>query len=302
MEQNRTILAVDSDNFTDIAIRYTQNAENAFLLADLNGMNVDDIIPSGTVIMLPAESETPSTIATKQITEVEPTPAALLELLKQHAGTVATTQQLGHVRSGSQIRVNPDGTMEVVGGVGGVVGQDGLSAYEIWLQEGNTGTEQDFLDSLKGEDGTIGIDGKSAYEIWLDEGNTGTEQDFLDSLQGIDGQQGLSAYEIWLQAGNEGTEEDYLDSLQGSEGQDGAAEIALQVILDKDNWVSNEQTVSAVGVTATNSLVITADTNDVTFNNYYFAGVRPISQSVDSVTFKCSIIPTVDLTANILIL
>ena len=27
-----------------------------------------------------------------------------------------------------------------------------------------------------------GIDGKSAYEIWLEQGNTGTEQDFLDSL------------------------------------------------------------------------------------------------------------------------
>ena len=31
------------------------------------------------------------------------------------------------------------------------VGADGLSAYQIWLDEGNTGTEQDFLDSLKGE-------------------------------------------------------------------------------------------------------------------------------------------------------
>lgn len=29
-----------------------------------------------------------------------------------------------------------------------------------------------------------GVDGKSAYQLWLDEGNTGTVQDFLDSLQG----------------------------------------------------------------------------------------------------------------------
>lgn len=177
MQQNRTILAVDYDNFTNIAIRYTQNAENAFLLAELNGMNVDDIIPSGTIIMLPAESETPSTIATKQITEVEPTASTLLELIKRHTGTVATSQQLGHVRSGSQIRVNADGTMEVIGGV---VGHDGLSAYEVWLQAGNEGTEQDFLDSLKGADG---INGKDAYEVWLEEGNEGTRQDFLDSLK-----------------------------------------------------------------------------------------------------------------------
>jgi len=41
-----------------------------------------------------------------------------------------------------------------------------------------------------GADGVIGVDGKSAYEIWLDEGNVGTEQDFLDSLVGADGAPG----------------------------------------------------------------------------------------------------------------
>lgn len=46
------------------------------------------------------------------------------------------------------------------------------------------------LPGQKGEDGVIGVDGKSAYEIWLDEGNVGTEQDFLDSLVGADGAQG----------------------------------------------------------------------------------------------------------------
>jgi hypothetical protein len=30
------------------------------------------------------------------------------------------------------------------------------------------------------------INGKSAYQIWLDNGNEGTEQDFLDSLKGND--------------------------------------------------------------------------------------------------------------------
>lgn len=35
----------------------------------------------------------------------------------------------------------------------GDVGPQGLSAYEIWLKQGYRGTEQDFLDSLKGEKG-----------------------------------------------------------------------------------------------------------------------------------------------------
>ena len=45
-----------------------------------------------------------------------------------------------------------------------------------------------------GQDGQDGVDGKSAYEIWLDKGNVGTEEDFLDSLKGengIDGHDGV---------------------------------------------------------------------------------------------------------------
>lgn len=35
-----------------------------------------------------------------------------------------------------------------------------------------------------GKDGADGADGKSAYQIWLDAGNSGTEEDFLASLKG----------------------------------------------------------------------------------------------------------------------
>lgn len=115
MQQNRIIQAADDDNFTDIAIRYTQNAENAFLIAELNGMNIDDTIPSGTEIALPLVSETPVAIVSTPTQDAEPSPSALLELIKQHSSRIASTHQLGHVRSGDQIKVNDDGTMEVVG-------------------------------------------------------------------------------------------------------------------------------------------------------------------------------------------
>ena len=45
-------------------------------------------------------------------------------------------------------------------------------------------------DGADGADGTDGADGKSAYQIWLDNGNVGTEQDFLDSLKGDQGDPG----------------------------------------------------------------------------------------------------------------
>lgn len=41
-----------------------------------------------------------------------------------------------------------------------------------------------------GEPGVSGEEGPSAYEIWLDLGNTGTEQEFIDSLKGADGEDG----------------------------------------------------------------------------------------------------------------
>lgn len=43
-------------------------------------------------------------------------------------------------------------------------GQDGKSAYQIWLDEGNVGTEEDFLESLKGENGQDGENGTDGHD------------------------------------------------------------------------------------------------------------------------------------------
>lgn len=48
--------------------------------------------------------------------------------------------------------------------------------------------------STQGKDGTSGSDGKSAYQIWLEAGNTGSEQDYLNSLKGKDGEDGTNQY------------------------------------------------------------------------------------------------------------
>ena len=70
-------------------------------------------------------------------------------------------------------------------------GTDCKSAYELWLDQGHTGSVEDFLNSL------IGPNGKSTYELWLELGNEGTIQDFIDSLIGPQGPQGFDAYEVW---------------------------------------------------------------------------------------------------------
>lgn len=94
----------------------------------------------------------------------------------------------------------------------GVPGPAGKSAYQIWLDAGNTGSQVEFLNSLKGTDGT---NGKSAYQIWVDKGGAGDETVFLKSLEG------KSAYQVWLAQGNVGNEAAYIASLKGEEGEIG---------------------------------------------------------------------------------
>lgn len=59
-----------------------------------------------------------------------------------------------------------------VQGPAGANGQDGLSAYEIWLAEGNAGTEADFFTGITGPQGPQGIPG--SQDAWSLTGNAGT--------------------------------------------------------------------------------------------------------------------------------
>ena len=65
-------------------------------------------------------------------------------------------------------------------------------------------------------DGEDGDDGKSAYQIAVDNGFEGTEEEWLESLHGDDGQ---SAYELAVELGFEGTEEEWIESLHAKNHQ-----------------------------------------------------------------------------------
>ena len=58
----------------------------------------------------------------------------------------------------------------------GADGKDGINGTN-----GRDGV--DGKDGKNGQDGKDGADGKSAYQIWLDLGNSGSEQDFINSLK-----------------------------------------------------------------------------------------------------------------------
>ena len=57
----------------------------------------------------------------------------------------------------------------------------GKSAYEVAVENGFSGTEEEWLASL------TGADGKSAYQIAVENGFTGTEAEWIESLKGKDG-------------------------------------------------------------------------------------------------------------------
>ena len=100
-------------------------------------------------------------------------------------------------------------------------GMDGKSAYELAVENGYRGTEEEWLASLKGNTGN---DGKSAYELAVEKGYQGTEEEWLASLNGSngnDGDDGKSAYELAVENGYQGTEEEWLASLKGSAGDQG---------------------------------------------------------------------------------
>ncbi len=51
------------------------------------------------------------------------------------------------------------------------LGDPGKSAYDIWIEQGNNGTQNEFLESLKGTQGDSGKDGRSIKSITTDSNN-----------------------------------------------------------------------------------------------------------------------------------
>lgn len=88
-----------------------------------------------------------------------------------------------------------------------------LSAYGVAVAHGYTGSEEEWLRSLKGATGERGADGKSAYETAKEQGFDGTEAEWIASLEG------KSAYEVALEEGFEGTASEWLESIKGPAGR-----------------------------------------------------------------------------------
>ena len=128
--------------------------------------------------------------------------------------------------------------IKTVKGIDGRNGVDGLSAFEIWKEHHKeivNPTEEDFLNSLRGEvvHGRNGENGKSAFDLWVEdhpEIQNPTLEDFFVFLKGEDGKStngrdgvnGKSAYELWVEEHPEiqnPTLKDFFDFLKGEDGK-----------------------------------------------------------------------------------
>lgn len=72
------------------------------------------------------------------------------------------------------------------------------------------------------------------------------------------------------------------------------------VNLPVSGWVKNNQTVSVGGVTASNTVIVTA--SPASYEHYNECAVRCSAQAAGELTFTCTDKPTANLTANVLIL
>lgn len=72
------------------------------------------------------------------------------------------------------------------------------------------------------------------------------------------------------------------------------------VNLPVSGWVKNNQTVSVGGVTASNTVIVTA--SPASYEHYNECAVRCSAQGDGTLTFACTDTPTAELTANVLIL
>lgn len=147
----------------------------------------------------------------------------------------------------------------------GEIALTGESAYQTAVRLGFSGSEEEWLASLKGADGAPG---ESAYETAVALGFIGTTEDWIASLKGEPGDKGAdgkSAYETAKEAGFEGTEEEFAAKLAGeaivvdSELSDTSVNpVQNKVISAKVNDIQKQ--INAITAGSAENPVVVADT------------------------------------------
>ena len=111
----------------------------------------------------------------------------------------------------------------------------GKSAYAIAVAHGFRGTEQEWLDSLKGLQGPQGEPGPKG-DPFRYEDFTAEQLEALKGPKGDKGEDGLSAFNIAQLNGFQGTYVEWLKSLKGKDGTSATADNAKALLLQGNVW------------------------------------------------------------------
>lgn len=111
----------------------------------------------------------------------------------------------------------------------------GKSAYAIAVAHGFRGTEQEWLDSLKGLQGPQGEPGPKGDPFTYADFTT-EQLEALKGPKGDKGEDGLSAFNIAQLNGFQGTYVEWLKSLKGKDGASATADSAHQLLLQGNVW------------------------------------------------------------------
>ncbi|MDR2090647.1 MAG: hypothetical protein LBP62_03230 [Clostridiales bacterium] len=163
-------------------------------------------------------------------------------------------------------------------GADGLNGQDGKSAYQIAVENGFSGSEAEWLASLRGEDGIDGIDGE-------------------DGIDGAPGQDGKSAYQIAVENGFSGTESEWLLSLQGADGIDGidGQDGYTPYVGDNGNWFINGTDTGYRAANVSRELILGEDYVIA----YYPAEIDPLKFEVTFVDGSIPYDPEINVWGNV---
>ena len=123
------------------------------------------------------------------------------------------------------LKLDKDSTLPLIEGLG-------KSAYAIAVAHGFRGTEQEWLDSLKGLQGPQGDPGPKGEPFRYEDFTP--EQ--LEALKGPKGEDGLSAFNIAQLNGFQGTYVEWLKSLKGKDGASATADNAKALLLQGNVW------------------------------------------------------------------
>lgn len=134
-------------------------------------------------------------------------------------------------------------------------------------------------------DGTGSVNGWDALNNALDtvEGYVGTPQDFASSTGSLYARVADLVADVTQNTSDIATKQDDLTP--------------VTVTLTVAGWSNNQQSQSAVNVTADN--IVWVSPTPASFDAYTEAGIRAIAQGAGTITFQCTTVPTVEITVEV---